>query len=164
MYKRQQKHTPSSFCYYIKCFNDDVYKHEPVSYVSEGDDVDVAGKFVETLEAHIKKIYQQFKYPKSMTFTKDDEERYNRATKCHICNGELGDDRVRDHCHFTGRFRGAAHNGCNLNCKVPKFIPVIFHNLSGYDSHLFIKTLARNGEKINCIPNNKKSTLASQRK
>ena len=105
-----QKHTPSSFCYYIKCFSDAVYKHEPVSYVAESDDVDVAGRFVETLEAHIKKIYRQFKFPKYMIFTKADEKRYNRATKCHICDGELGDDRVRDHCHFTGRFRGAALN------------------------------------------------------
>jgi len=158
--KQYQKHTPSSFCYYIKCFNDDVYKHEPVSYVAQDDDVDVAGKYVETLEAHIKKIYRQFKFPKSMTFTKADEERYNRATKCHICDGELGNDRVRDHCHFTGRFRGAAHNGCNLNYKDPKFIPVIFHNLSGYDSHLFIKKLAKNGEKINCIPNNEEKCIS----
>jgi len=158
--KQYQKHTPSSFYYYIKCFSDDVYKHEPVSYVAQGDDVNVAGKFFETLEAHIKKIYQQFKFPKSMTFTKDDEKRYKRATKCHICDGELGDDRVRDHCHFTGRFRGAAHNGCNLNYKAPKFIPVIFHNLSGYDSHLFITTLARNGEKINCIPNNEEKYIS----
>jgi len=150
--KQYQKHTPSSFCYYIKCFDDDVYKHEPVSGVAE--------KFVETLEAHIKQIYRQFKFPKTMTFTKADKTRYNRATKCHICDGELGDDRVRDHCHFTGRFRGAAHNGCNLNYKPPKFIPVIFHNLSGYDSHLFIKKLARNGEKIKCIPNNEEKYIS----
>jgi len=95
-----------------------------------------------------------------MTFTKADEERYNRATKCRICDGKLGDDRVRDHCHFTGRYRGAAHNGCNLNYKVPKFIPVIFHNLSGYDSHLFIKKLARNGEKINCVPDNEEKYIS----
>jgi len=160
--KQYQKHTPSSFCYYIKCFNDDVYKHEPVSGIAEGDDV--AGKFVETLEAHIKQIYQQFKFPKRMTFTKADEKRYKRATKCHICDEELGVDRVRDHCHFTGRFRGAAHNVCNLNYKAPKFIPVIFHNLSGYDSHLFIKKIARNGEKITCIPNNDENYISFSKK
>ena len=83
--KQYQKHTPSSFCYYIKCFSDDVYKHEPVSYVAESDDVNVAGRFVETLEAHVKKIYRQFKFPESMIFTKVDEKRYKRETKCHIC-------------------------------------------------------------------------------
>jgi len=59
-----------------------------------------------------------------------------------------------DHCHLTGKFRGAAHNDCNLNYKVPKFIPIVLHNLSGYDSHLFIKRLAGTNasEKINCIP------------
>jgi len=49
--------------------------------------------------------------------------------------------KVRDHCHLSGKFRGAAHNKCNLNYKLPKFYPVVFHNLSGYDSHLFIKKL-----------------------
>jgi len=95
-----------------------------------------------------------------MTFSKADGKMYKRATKCHICDGELGDDRVRDHCHFTGIFRGSAHNGCNLNYKAPKFIPVIFHNLSGYDSHLFIKKLARNREKITCIPNNEEKYIS----
>jgi len=47
--------------------------------------------------------------------------------------------KIRDHCHLTGKYRGAAHNICNLHYKVPNFIPVVFHNLSGYDSHLFIK-------------------------
>jgi len=71
---------------YIKYFDDDVYKHDPVSGAA-GDDV--AGTFVETLEEHIKQIYRQFKFPISMTFTKVDEEQYMRTTKCHICDGEL---------------------------------------------------------------------------
>ena len=62
--------------------------------------------------------------------------------------------KVWDHCHFTGRFRGAAHSLCNLWYSKPKFIPVIFHNLSGYDSHLFIKNLDFTEGNIDCIPNN----------
>ena len=79
---------------------------------------------------------------------------YDNCTLCHICNEELDRDRVRDHCHLTGKFRGAAHEICNLKYKVPKFFPVIFHNLSGYDSHLFIKTLGSSEGDISCIQNN----------
>ena len=49
---------------------------------------------------------------------------------------------MRDHCHFTGKYRGAAHNECNLKCRKPLILPVIFHN-QGYDAHLFIKQLAK---------------------
>ena len=63
------------------------------------------------------------------------------STLCHICNEELGEDRVRDHFHLSGTFRGAGREVCNLKYKVPKFFPVVFHNLSGYDSHLFIKIM-----------------------
>ena len=72
---------------------------------------------------------------------------YDNSTLCHICNEELGKDRARVHCHLSGKFRGAAHEICNLKYKIPKFFPVLFHNLSGYDSHLFIKTLGNsNGD------------------
>ena len=69
-------------------------------------------------------------------------------------------DEDRDHCHLTGIFIGAAHNGCNLHYKVPNVFPVIFHNLSGYDSHLFIKNLGTIGEKNYCIPNNEEKYMS----
>ena len=75
------------------------------------------------------------------------EEKYYQSTSvCHICRDELKDNhkkghKVRDHCHFTGKFRGAAHNVCNLKFRVVKKIPVFFHNLAGYDSHLIFKSL-----------------------
>ena len=50
-------------------------------------------------------------------------------------------DRVRDHCHATGKFRGAAHNKCNINLRLPKKLPVIFHNLHGHDGHKIFKEL-----------------------
>ena len=49
--------------------------------------------------------------------------------------------KVRDHCHYTGKFRGAAHNSCNLEYQKPNFFPVVFHHLSGYDAHIFIMKL-----------------------
>jgi hypothetical protein len=161
---KYQKHTPSSFCYYVKCFDDSVYAQQPIVFTAESEDDDVAQIFVDTLEENIKQIYKRFKFPKNMDFTSIDARRFHEATECHICGGVLGEDKVRDHCHFSGKFRGAAHNRCNINYKAPKFFPVVFHNLSGYDSHLFIKKLrGNNGEKINCIPNNEEKYISFSR-
>ena len=93
--------------------------------------------FIDTLEKNIKEIYKKFKFPKSMIMAMHDKTAYDNSTLCHICNEELGKDRVRDHCHLSDKFMGAAHEIWNLKYKVPKFIPVVFHNLSGYDSQLF---------------------------
>ena len=99
---------------------------------------DATQKFVEMLEEDIKIIANIPE--KKMIFGKEEAARFKRETKCWIYNEEFdGDDKVKDHCHFTGRYRGAAHNECNLNYRKPNFTPVVFHNLSGYDSHLFIK-------------------------
>ena len=82
------------------------------------------------------------------------------STLCHICNEKLGEDRVRDHCHLSGKFRGAAHEVCNLKYKVPTFSPIVFHNLSGYYSDLFIKTLGNSEGDISCIPNNEENYIS----
>ena len=66
---------------------------------------------------------------------------------------------MRDHCHLFGKFRGAAHEVCSLKYKVPKFFPVVFHNLPGYDSHLFIKTIGNSEGDISCIPNNEENYI-----
>ena len=85
---------------------------------------------------------------------------YDNSTICHICNEELGEDKVRDHCHLSSKFRGAAHEICSLKYKVPKIFPVVFHNLSGYDSHLFIKTWGNNEGDISYMPNNEENYIS----
>ena len=78
---------------------------------------------------------------------------------------ELGNkNKVLDHCHLTLKYRGAAHESCKLNYKIPKFFPVIFDHLSGYDSHLFIKNLGISEGKINCIPNNEEKYISFSKK
>ena len=89
--------------------------------------------------------------------TKQDKLVNDSSTLCHICNEELDNDWVRDHCHLSGKFRDAAHEVCNLKYKVPTFFPVIFHNLSGYNSHIFIKTLGSSEGDISCIQNNEEN-------
>ena len=89
---------------------------------------------------------------------------YDNSTLCHICNVEFGNDRVRDHCHMSGKFRGSAHEICNIEYKVPKLFPVIFHNLSGYDGYLFIKALGNGNGDISCIPNNEENYISLTKK
>ena len=101
-----------------------------------------------------------------MVFTKNFCKRYDETNICHICECEIDKGskknyKVRNHCHLSGKFRGAAHSKCNLNYKIPKFYPVVFQNLSGYDSHLFIKKLGGDkGEDISCIPNNEEKYIS----
>ena len=101
-----------------------------------------------------KDIYNRFKTPVPINMTSKDTDDYNLSIQCYACGGEFTekDYKVNDHCHYTGKYRGAAHNSCNLKKKQPKFIPVLFHNLEGYDAHLFIKNLGVSSGDIKCIP------------
>ena len=76
-------------------------------------------------------------FDKNLFISEEDEERFQVSNKCWICNKlfDGGDNKVRDHCHVTGKYRGSAHWSCNINLGLTKKIPVIFHNLRGYDSH-----------------------------
>ena len=146
-----QKHEPSGFCFYAKGIGGKRIK--PIIYTKSSEDENVAKIFVEKLVKLTKGIYEDFyKRPVKMIVTPQTQKDFNNAVVCHICGYKLGKDRVRDHCHFTGKYRGAAHNKCNLMCRKPRILPVIFHNLQGYDSHLFIKELTKIDGKLNCIP------------
>ena len=78
----------------------------------------------------------------------EDTTTFENATQCYICEEPLDRNNeenqvVRDHCHFTGKFRGAAHSQCNMKLQIPTKIPVIFHGLKNYDGHMIIKALAK---------------------
>ena len=159
--KKYQKHEPISFSYYIKCFIDGVYKPILRKYTkTKPEDADAMDVFISWLEEDVKAIANI--EPKEMIFTEEDRKQFNKASDCWICGETLGNDRVRDHCHFTGRYRGPAHNSCNLKYRKPKSVSVFFHNLTGYDSHLFIKKLGSPDEKenIDCIPNNEEKYIS----
>ena len=83
------------------------------------------------------------------------EEQFKSSNICWICEKVIDDDdeKVRDHCHVTGKFRGAAHWNCNINLQLTKKVPLIFHNLRGYDSHLSFCELNKFDVKIDVIPN-----------
>ena len=69
---------------------------------------------------------------------------------------------MRDHCHYTGKYRGPPHQKCNLQYAIPHYIPIIFHNLTGYDSHLFIRELWKKFDSgsISVIAENKEKYIS----
>ena len=158
--KKYNKHEAVSFVYYIKSFNESVYKSKLRSYVREKEeDPDTTETFIKWLEEDVKIIANLGNKP--MDITPEVEEQFKQASNCWICGNLLNlEDRVRDHCHFTGRYRGAAHNRCNLQYSKPNNISVFFHNLTGYDSHLFIKKLNKTMGTIDCIPNNEENYIS----
>ena len=109
------------------------------------------------LEEEVKKIYDQVNFNKPMILTDEDKEVFENSTNCHICGGKLWEDRVRDHSHVSGKFRGAAQ--CNLNYRVRHVIPIFLHNLSNYDAHLFIKRFGNLDENISCIAKNSENYI-----
>ena len=101
-------------------------------------------------------------FSKNLMMSTEEEERYQLSRFCWICNKlfDVGDEKVRDYCHITGKYRGASHWSCNINFKMSKKIPVIFHNLRGYDSHLKIKEVSKFDVKVSVIPNGLEKYIA----
>ncbi|CAH3191490.1 unnamed protein product, partial [Porites evermanni] len=134
---------------------------KPIIFTKTRDSDDVALIFVKKMVELTEAIYNKYYCrPKQLFLSKEEQKSFNKATLCHICHGILNDDRVRDHCHFTGKYRGAAHNECNLKCRKPRVLPVIFHNLQGYDSHLFIKQLSNIPGRLECIPSTEEKYIS----
>ena len=141
-----QKHEPSGYCLYLKTLDGMDANFKPVVYTKRTEDGDISKRFIKHVTKLTHQIYKKYyTKPKPLNLTPQEEKDFQSATICHICEQDLYKDKetgkilkVRDHCHFTGEYRGAAHNECNLKCKKPLILPVIFHNLQGYDSHLFI--------------------------
>ena len=84
--------------------------------------------------------------------TSEDEKIYNNLHICWICKQELNMDEVSDHCHVIGKFRGAAYNKCNINLRLPRKLPIFFHNLQGHDGHIIFKELNNFDVDIDVIP------------
>ena len=102
-------------------------------------------KFCKDLREHAAKIIN-YEKKKMIPLTTEEKIHYNKQKICYICKKEfnINDEKnykVRNHCHYREKYRGAAHNICNLRYKVPKEIPIVFHNGSTYDYHFIIKEL-----------------------
>ena len=151
---RINKHTRSGYSIFTHC-SFDKSKNKFNYYSGE----DGMKKFCKDLREYATKIIN-FEKKDMMPLTKEDEENYNNQKACYICKKEFNTSdkaesssferkkhhKVRDHCHYTGKYRGASHNICNLRYKIPKEISIIFHNGSTYDYHFIIKELVKEFE------------------
>ena len=172
-----QTHTDCGYGYKVVCCYDDKYTKPIQLYRGEK----AVYKFMENILEEVKYCKRVMKkyFNKPLRMTEENEQEFKKATTCHICDKKYTekDIRVRDHCHITGKYRGSAHQECNLKLRInPKEIkiPVIFHNLRGYDSHFIMQEIGaivkkhayknNKGEEkqmnINAIPNNMEKYMA----
>ena len=172
-----QKHTDCGYGYKVVCCYDDKYS-KPVQ-IHRGENA--VHKFMENMLEEVdwcKSIIKKH-FNKPLKMTEENEIDFQKAIKCHICDQQYTDKdiRVRDHCHITGEFRGSAHQDCNLKLRIKPAtikIPVLFHNLRGYDSHFIMQQIGEIAKKhvyknnrgeechmnIDCIPNNMEKYMA----
>ena len=139
-----QKHTDCGYGYKVVCCYDDKYTKPVQIYRGEK----AVYKFMEAILGEVKYCKKVMKkhFNKPLKMTEKDEEEFQKAEKCYICEKKytIKDIRVRDHCHITGEFRGSSHQECNLKLKIEPEkiqIPVTLHNLRGYDSHFIMQQI-----------------------
>ncbi len=158
----------------------DKYDKEIKLFRSDDENINVAAQFLNSLLKEADEIKTIMSKVVPMNLTEDEEVQFQLADTCHLCSNPFlskeelklklknsgkknfgkrlqemikGEVKARDHDHLTGKYRGAAHARCNIQYGWKKYkIPVIFHNLRGYDSHFIIKALTEKFKKVHCIP------------
>ena len=150
-------HTPSGWCVYSKFAYGKV-----TNPLSQYRGPDCVSKFCKHIISEAKRLYNSFPERPITPLTKSQIKEYKRATKCHICFKPFSEKKrkLRDHCHYSGLYKGAAHSSCNLQYKIPSYIPVVFHNLAGYDAHLFIRELAKYTTDMSIIAKNTENYIS----
>eukprot|EP01050_Picozoa_sp_SAG11_P027702 SAG11_NODE_7121_length_1189_cov_231.339450_1_plen_191_part_10 len=140
-----QQHEPSGFSMYVVGSDYKPGNFKPIVYRGQN----TAEEFILSLKGLEHKIMKRIKDVKPMVMTAKDEDNFEKADCCHLCKKPFvsGEKPVRDHDHLTGQYRGAAHNKCNLEegkKRTRNFkIPVFFHNLKNYDSHIIISQVGK---------------------
>ena len=154
-------HKPSGYSFIVVSSRDESV-HDPdydptlfdmVTYSGEYVLEDFFEKLLDVCDKLVKKILSK----KPIEMTPYDEAHFILNDICHICDNLiiLSENKVKDHCHMTGKYRGPAHNSCNINYRLKKFIPVFFHNLQGYDGHLLMQELGKyKNRRVTCIAKN----------
>ena len=118
------------------------------------------------LREHATKIIN-YEKKRNDALNKKRKKKHNKQKVCYICKKRFSTDnenrkyhKVKDHCHYTGKYRGAAHDIYSLRYKIPKEIPVVFHNGSTYEYHFIIKEVAKEFEReFECLGENTEKNI-----
>ena len=153
---KTHEHIPCGFCFHLVS---PFLQMEPVLKRAENETNQLPQDFIRELISRVKQAHLSLPKKEMIPLSSEEWKKFHESEVCWLCKGKFGEktfSKVRDHCHYTGKFRGAAHQSCNLKFKRPKFTPVFFHNLQNYDAHLFVRALGLMDEvlSISCIPNN----------
>ena len=152
-------HVPCSHAYKVVCI-DDKFSQSFVIFKGKN----AAYEFIKAIfqeHKYCKKIMKKH-FSKNLVMTEEEEHLYQQSNNCWIYKKLIDndDEKLRDQCHITSKFRGAAHWDCNINFQLTKKIPVIFHNLKGYDSHLIFSELNKFDVEVSVIPNRLEKYMA----
>ncbi|XP_073979977.1 uncharacterized protein [Rhodnius prolixus] len=158
---KYQDHIPFSFCTYVK--PSDEIDHlwltkEPFLYRGSN----AAQYFLDHLKDLSVSINKILKINEELLIDELEEREWKAAKICYLCKQAFTEDnhKVHDHCHISGMYRGPVCNKCNLQCRTPNYVPVIIHNLSGYDAHLIIKELAKAPGRIDILPHSEENFIS----
>ena len=150
--KKYQDHIPCSFGYKVE-YIDDKYSKDVVLHRGKNE----VFKFIRSVfkEYNYRRGVIKKHFNKNLVVGAGENGRFERTNICWMCGKliSLDDNKVRDHCHITGKYRAAAHWSCNINLKIGKKVPVIFHNLKGHNSHLIFKEMNKIDCRVSVIPN-----------
>ena len=159
---KTHEHIPCGFAFHLVS---PFLQMEPVLKRAKDETEELPKDFIRELISHVKQAHLNLPKKEMFPLTSQEWKSFREATVCWLCQKGFGEGdlvKVRDHCHFTGKFRGAAHRSCNLKFQRPKFTPVFFHNLQNYDAHLFVRALGTLDEvlSVTCIPNNEEKYIS----
>ena len=156
LYRKYQDHIPCSFAYKLVCV-DNKFSKSVVLYRGKNATYNfikmMSGEF-----SYCKKVMKK-DFQKNLIMT-EEEENFQSSNICWICEKVIDDEKVRDHCHITQKYRGAAHWSYNVNLKLAKKVFIIFHNLKGFDSHFIINGINEFDVNVSVIPNGLEKYMA----
>ena len=169
-----QEQKPASVAWKISIIPGFDFPCETEGCYTGSDAVEVFVKAMRALSENVAPYYKETPYDKTIMWTKESTAEYNKATQCAYCKGPFSNEwvdgytphrKVPDHCHLTGKYRSALHQNCNFQAgkvEYKRFIPIVFHNLKGYDGHHIIRQLGKDSEtdELDCIATNTERYLS----